>query len=305
MRIGLDDVPLEVRRAIEDELGAPIVDWENRGAGYGPGLAAACRLADGRAVFVKAVSAAQNPDSPGMHRRELVVGRQLPATVPAPALLAGHDDGDWVIAAWELVLGRQPGTPWTAGDLRAVLAALAALPGLLDPSPVDGLPSWVDECPQGWLRLALDPPADLDPWARRHIETLVDVEAQWAPAVAGTALVHSDVRADNLVVDKSGTVWFTDWANARVGAAWIDVVSIFPALALEGGPEPEEGLALAGPLHGDPDPDAVTTYLVALAGYFTDRARLPEPPGLPRLRDFQAAQGEVSRRWIARRLGLR
>ncbi|MBA2281087.1 MAG: aminoglycoside phosphotransferase family protein [Acidimicrobiia bacterium] len=304
-RIGLDVVPAPVRLAIEEGLGAPIVEWANRPAGYGPSLAAGCTLGDGRRAFVKAVSTAQNPDSPDMLRRELVVGRALRAEIAAPPLLFGHDDGEWVAGGWELIDGHQPGAPWTAADLRALFDALATLAAQLDPNPVPGLPRWADHCPRGWAELAADPPATgLDGWTRRHLARLAAVEAGWAEAVAGDALLHNDVRSDNVVIDRAGAVWFTDWANAQQGAAWLDVVSMFPAVALEGGPEPEDALALAGRLHGDPDPEAVTTYLVALAGYFTHCSLLPSPPGLPTVRAFQAAQGEVARRWVAARAGL-
>jgi hypothetical protein len=51
------------------------------------------------------------------------------------------------------------------------------------------------------------------------------------------------------------------------------------------------------------DPDTVDAVIAALAGYFTQRSHLPPPPGLPTLRAFQAAQGEIARRWLARRTG--
>jgi Ser/Thr protein kinase RdoA (MazF antagonist) len=35
------------------------------------------------------------------------------------------------------------------------------------------------------------------------------------------------------------------------------------------------------------------------ADYFTERSLQPPPPGLPTVRQFQAAQGEVTRRWLA------
>jgi hypothetical protein len=37
----------------------------------------------------------------------------------------------------------------------------------------------------------------------------------------------------------------------------------------------------------------------ALAGYFTARSLAPPPPGLPTVRQFQAAQAEIARRWLA------
>jgi hypothetical protein len=37
-----------------------------------------------------------------------------------------------------------------------------------------------------------------------------------------------------------------------------------------------------------------------MAGYFAERGRLPDPPGLPTLRPFQRAQGEVATAWMRR-----
>jgi hypothetical protein len=51
------------------------------------------------------------------------------------------------------------------------------------------------------------------------------------------------------------------------------------------------------------DPDAVTTFVASIAGYFTRMSLMPPPAGLPTMRLFQAAQGRVARRWIAQRQG--
>ena len=48
-------------------------------------------------------------------------------------------------------------------------------------------------------------------------------------------------------------------------------------------------------------PAAITAVVAAVAGDFTCQSLLPSPLGLPTLRGFQAAQGEVARRWLAER----
>jgi hypothetical protein len=48
-------------------------------------------LADGRRVFAKAISAGQNPRSPGLYRREIKVMASLPVSVPAPRLRWSYD----------------------------------------------------------------------------------------------------------------------------------------------------------------------------------------------------------------------
>jgi hypothetical protein len=45
----------------------------------------------------------------------------------------------------------------------------------------------------------------------------------------------------------------------------------------------------------------VTVLLAAIAGFFVSHSFQPSPPGLPTLRPFQAAQGEVALAWLRRR----
>jgi hypothetical protein len=45
----------------------------------------------------------------------------------------------------------------------------------------------------------------------------------------------------------------------------------------------------------------VDAVLAGLAGYFWDKVRQPDPPGLPTVRAFQLAQGEVVLRWLRER----
>ena len=55
--------------------------------GFSPGATAVLEWS-GRAVFVKAVGSALNPESPGMHRREVAVSAALPCSPRFPHLLA-------------------------------------------------------------------------------------------------------------------------------------------------------------------------------------------------------------------------
>jgi hypothetical protein len=74
-----------------------------------------------------------------------------------------------------------------------------------------------------------------------------------------------------------------------------------PSVAMQGGPEPGELLARSA-LGRSASRPALTAIVCALAGYFTQRSLQPAPPGLPTVRAFQAAQGEVTRRWLAQLL---
>jgi hypothetical protein len=89
-----------------------------------------------------------------------------------------------------------------------------------------------------------------------------------------------------------------DWPHACRGAAFADLVLFAPSVAMQGGPEPAALLARSRAGQGA-SREAVTAVVCALAGFFTESALRPAPPGLPTLRRFQAAQGEVARRWLA------
>jgi hypothetical protein len=67
---------------------------------------------------------------------------------------------------------------------------------------------------------------------------------------------------------------------------------------MQGGPELGELLRMSRAGRSS-QRQSVAAILCALAGYFTCQALRPPPPGLPTVRTFQAAQGEVARRWLA------
>ena len=146
--------------------------------------------------------------------------------------------------------------------------------------------------------LALTPGDDrIDPWARIRLADLAAVEATWAAHASGTTLLHADIRADNLLLTQHGVV-VVDWPHACLGAAFVDMVLLAPSVAMQGGPQPTELLARSRAARSASRAD-LTAIVCALAGYFTERALRPPPPGMPTVRAFQAAQGEVACRLLA------
>jgi Phosphotransferase enzyme family len=141
----------------------------------------------------------------------------------------------------------------------------------------------------------------LDPWARRHLAGLAELEAGWAAASAGVTPAHGDVRADNILLT-ADRVLFVDWPWACITTPWFDLAGMLPSVRLGGGPPPEEILA-GHPVAAAADPAAITAVVAALAGYFTRQARQPDPPGIPTVRAFQAAQGRVTVDWLKTRTG--
>ncbi|MEO8394957.1 MAG: phosphotransferase [Chloroflexota bacterium] len=312
VRIGWLDMPEAIRAQVEDWLGGAVVEAVTPSGGFSPGVVALLRTADGRKVFIKAASPAQNPDTPAIHRREARIMEHFPAGAPVPRLLWSIDDAEsgWFVALYWPIKGRSPAQPWQTDELLRVLDAVTALATALTPSPL--LPPLVPTASEalaqhicGWQLLADDPPLRdrLDDWSLRHLEGLARLEAKAPAAAVGDTLLHFDLRADNMLIDDQ-RVWIVDWPHAAIGAAWVDMVLFAPSVRLSGGLSPEELLNHHAPSRAA-DSDALNAVIASLAGYFTQRGLLPPPPGLPTVRAFQAAQGVVTREWLAQRLGWR
>jgi aminoglycoside phosphotransferase (APT) family kinase protein len=306
VRVAWEMLPADVRGAVEEICGAPVVAARTQRGGFSPGTAARLRCADGRRWFVKAVSAEANPHSPGMHRREaqnltalepVIVARGL----PIPRLRGIVDDDPWFALLLEDIDGRHPATPWTTAGLAQVLAALDLLAEALTPAPitVPAIASYFGDDFTGWRRLAQEAGQErLDRWSRAHLADLAALEATWPDHAAGDTLLHADVRADNLLLTGDGRVFVVDWPHACRGAAFVDALFLAPSVAMQGGPEPGEVLRMSAAGRDAPR-RGVAAVVCALAGFFTRTSLSPPPPGLPTVRGFQAAQAAVARRWLA------
>ena len=315
-RIAWQDVPESVRTAIEGVCGAAVIEARTQPGGFSPGLAARVRCADGARWFVKAASAEVNPDTPRMHRQEAVVLADLDPLIlaghlPVPRLRGTAEQGPWFALLVDDVDGRQPVVPWRDDELDLVLAALDRLAEALTPAPaavVSTAPciaAYLGADFSGWRALAGAPGDDrLDPWSRARLAELAALEATWAIHAAGDTLLHADIRADNLLLTGKGAgagdrrVMVVDWPHACRGAAFVDLVAFAPSVAMQGGPGPAELLARSR-TGRNVSRESLTAVVCALAGYFTERSLRPPPPGLPTVRQFQAQQGEVTRRWLA------
>jgi Ser/Thr protein kinase RdoA (MazF antagonist) len=232
-----------------------------------------------------------------MMRREAVVAGALPAGAPAPALLHVYDDGEWVALAFAEVDGRLPHTPWDADELDRVFTAVRALGALVPRGPLSTVAQQYGEMFTGWRTLARDSPDHVDdPWCRARLDDLATTEAGWEDATRGDGLIHGDVRSDNVLLTNDRVV-FVDWTSTCTGAPWFEIVALLPSIELERGGEPEAVLARLGL---DIPRDALLPLVVAIAGYFAERGRLPDPPGLPTVRAFQRAQGVVTNAWLRR-----
>ena len=258
--------------------------------GYAEAFHAIAELEDGTTAFVKA--GAEEITSEFL-RDELRFYKSVRAWF-MPELL-GYDDGDPPLLVIEDLSGERWPPPWDGAAIQAVRETLAAVAGTPPPSwvrPITDERDWllggwadVEREPEPFLGLGLCSPA----WLEKALPTL-RAAAERAP-IEGDALLHLDVRSDNLCLTERGVV-LVDWNFVHTGNPDLDVAGWLSSLHLEGGPPPERVLPGAG------------GFAAGLAGYFLSRAGLAPPPTAPRVREIQRAQGEVALAWACRELGL-
>jgi aminoglycoside phosphotransferase (APT) family kinase protein len=121
-------------------------------------------------------------------------------------------------------------------------------------------------------------------------------------AADGDTLLHGDINTSNLLISQDQKVWLIDWAQPARGAAWIDVADLIPQLILAGHnpAQAEEALATVPAWTATP-PAVITSYATACAGYWARNSRLAAPPGVPRLRGYQARAAQAALTWTAHR----
>lgn len=289
------DVPAPVRAALTHRLGATVAAAHTQRGGFTSGLATRLLLGDGRRVFVKAIDGTDPLSS--NYRREAAAVAALPAATPSPALLFTAEVEGWIVLVFEDIAGRHPRfdrpDEWAA--VAATVAELGRLPGT-DP----GLTSFAESFAPAltrWTGFAEHgPPLGLSRWARTHLDTLAEHETRWIAAAEGSALVHTDLRPDNMIRTAAGAIVVVDWASPCRGARWIDLACLVPSL-LAAGIDPDPVLA-QHPGTAGVDRAVIGAFLVALAGFWEHGCRQPPPPRSPNLRAHQARSAQVVQRWL-------
>jgi hypothetical protein len=305
-RISWQQVPERVRGAVEATLGAAVVEARTQTGGFSPGCAARLRLANGGTAFVKALGVAVHRPSVGLYRSEAAIMPHLPEGLPVPRLLHVYDDGEWVALVYEDVDGRQPAVPWRSDELERVAAALADLGAALRPSPWPGAPGFAEMDGNsgflgGWRQLATSPPPDIDPWLHRRLDRLAADGPDVVELVRGDALLHTDLRSDNLLLTSDGGVVVVDWAWTCKGAPWLDLLLFAATVNAEGGVDAEQ-LIRAHPLTRDVAPRCIDVLLLAAAGSYWRMSLGPDDPAMPGGRANQRAYASATLRWVRRRI---
>ena len=272
--------------------GATPVRWQVvRGSGYGTNTTKwSVELDDGRRVFVKF---ALDDLASDWLRDEWRVYGSLSADF-LPELVAWHDSGGTTFLILEDLADAHWPPPWLPGQVSLVLEALEEVHAAKPPPAMPFLADLRGEL-DGWPAVAADPEPFLSTgvcsreWLAAALPQLTRASAECE--LAGEALVHFDLRGDNLCI-RDGRVMIIDWNHACIGNPALDAVGWAPSLCLEGGPDPWVLVPQTGGL------------AALIAGYFASRAGLPAPDTAPTVRAFQRRQAEVALPWASRELGL-
>jgi hypothetical protein len=214
-----------------------------------------------------------------------------------PRLVGWDDDGAEPALVLEDLSAATWPPPWTTASVDAVLATLDAVHATPPPDRIaEVVERRIWQLREGWRSMREDPAGTLalgvfdDAWLRANVDELD--RAADAAVLAGEALLHCDVRSDNLCfVD--GRAVLVDWNWASRGNPVLDLAAWLPSLRVEGGPPPWALLRDQGPLAS------------LLAGFFLYHASLGPIPQAPHVRQLQLDQGRVALAWVCRELRLR
>jgi phosphotransferase family enzyme len=271
-------------------VGATPVAWAPRAGGYSTAERYTVDLDDGRRVFVKAADAEHLA---GWLRREHEVYSSLDGSF-IPALLGFDDDGVRPLLVLEDLSHADWGTSWTDERVSLVRTALDEL-SRAAPPPSNTYPvrETFASLFAGWQTVAEDPEPFLSvglrsrEWLAARLPALMEaVDAM----PDGDALIHLDVRSDNLCTLGARAV-LVDWNWLSIGPAAFDLAGWACSLHLEGGPPPWELVPHA------------PEFASFLAGAWAEVVGLPPPETAPTVREFQARQLAVALDWVDRELG--
>jgi hypothetical protein len=309
-RLNWADLPDHVHARVGDLAGAGVHSVEGATTGFSPGFAGVVNLHDGRRIFVKAMSRALHPHSIGLNVREAEVAKALPSPAPVARLRWEDTHDDWHLMAFDAMPG--PGLDaGSAADLQAawgLYGRIAAIPARdVRPGGVE-LATFADDFSDLFDRWALLVDAEdslerlaslgeLGAWITRHQDTLRVWEAAAAPFTAGDALVHGDLRLDNMVRGADTVAVAVDWPWACAGARWLDLAGACCSLALQGAGRAHDAFR-SHPLATSASFEAERSIACVLAGFFCHASTEPELRGVPGLRTFQRAQLAPAVEWL-------
>ncbi len=286
------DEAAHVARALKKLRAEPVAWGPVTTAGHTPARRWVVMLDDGSRAFLKV---ATDELTASWLRDEHLTYSLLRGAPFMPRYLGWYDDGRRPVLALEDLSGAEWPPPWTTHGVDAVLACLQEVHATAVPEGTLRAADDRLELRDGWEEVARDPEPflALALCGRAWLEaSLPPLRAAAAAELGGDALLHFDVRSDNICF-RDGRALLVDWNWTSVGNPVLDVAAWLPSLQSEGGPEPEQIL-----------PDGAADLAAVCAGYLCAHAARTPIPTAPRVRSTQLAQARTALPWAARALGL-
>lgn len=308
-RPGWAQLPAELRAAVDDRLGSPVIHATGTGAGFTQGFASLLSTADGRRHFVKA--APHGTPMTSWYEREARLTALLPAGVPSARVRWAENLADHFVLCLEPITGaRVPSLPWQPAELDAALDAQARAALALTDPPADLLAadlkpfgSVLDSTLSSWRLIVAGErtlSTDAPSWLADRLPELAALETGFDAATRhARTLLHCDLRLDNIVLDDTGRAWICDWSFLGTGPAWFDTLTLL--LSAEGGGLPVDALFAAHPTAAGLESAALDTGLAAVLGYYLHASAQDPVPGSPAIRGHQRYYGQLALRWLSRR----
>jgi len=307
----------ELIQRVEKAIGSKPVAWRYIAKGYTAAERYVVKLGNGTSVFVKV---ATDDNTARWLRNEYRIYGALKADFLAKFL--AWEDGEpsnTTLAVPTLrrdknevakvdILGERPlliledlsagfwPPPWSAKHTARVRDTLKKIAATAPPAGVlPAVGTFFEDALGGWRGVAVDPSGFLSlglissEWLATALPILIKAEQD--ADFSGDALVHMDVRSDNICFLGERTI-LVDWNWASVGTPHLDLIAWLPSLHSEGGPAPWD-ITLAHP-----------ELIAEVAGYFASHAYKPPPREGSTLRQLQLAQLKSALPWAARALKL-
>ncbi len=279
----------QLAERIERAVGRAPVSFRPIRRGYTPAARFVVTFSDGESLFAKMAS---NELTAGWLRDEHRIYGALRGSF-VPRMHGWDDDGVLPLLLIEDLSGAHWPPPWEDGEVEALLETLEQVAS----SRLAGLPRLDNDSglAAGWRGVAADPEPFLGLgiasacWLERALPVLLG--AMENVTLSGDALLHCDVRSDNLCLVE-GRVLLVDWNWACIGNPRIDRGALLPSLHAEGGPAPDLLM-----------PDGWDMAAI-MSGYFALNAGLPPIPDAPFVRHIQRAQLATALPWAVRALDL-
>ncbi len=281
----------ELIQRVEKAIGVKSTAWRFVAKGYTAAERYVVQFENGTSVFVKA---ATDDNTARWLKNEYRIYAALKADF-LPEFLAWEDGEYPLLILEDLSAGFWP-SPWSREHIARVrdtlkkIAATVPSAGIL---PAVG--TFFEDAAGGWRGVAADSSGFLSlglvsaEWLATALPILIKAEQD--ADFSGDALVHMDVRSDNICFLGERTI-LVDWNWASVGTPHLDLIAWLPSLHSEGGPAPWD-ITLAHP-----------ELIAEVAGYFASHAYKPPPREGSTLRQLQLAQLKSALPWAARALKL-